>query len=156
MRIQWKSAKLRPMIAALLCGFAFSVSWARDDHRPADTSSTLRQGGNENHRGKAERTLSEDDGLSVIAAALDSQTRRYSGRDCSHLVHAIYKRAGFPYAYASSSDIYKGIAGFERVKQPQTGDLVVWRGHVGIVVSPSRHIFFSYRRSGPGIDDYQT
>jgi len=32
---------------------------------------------------------------------------------------------------------------------------VVWRGHVGIVVRPSRHAFFSYLREGPGVDDYQ-
>jgi hypothetical protein len=27
---------------------------------------------------------------------------------------------------------------------------------VGIVIKPSQHIFFSFMRSGPGIDDYQT
>ena len=41
------------------------------------------------------------------------------------------------------------------MKQPEPGDLVVWRGHVGIVVKPSQHIFFSFMSSGPGIDDYQ-
>jgi cell wall-associated NlpC family hydrolase len=94
--------------------------------------------------------------LSLIAASLDARVRRNSEHDCSHLVHAIYKRAGFPYAYAPSSDLYAGVEGFQRVKLPEPGDLAVWRGHVGIVIKPSQHIFFSFMRSGPGIDDYQT
>lgn len=99
-------------------------------------------------------SLDNDDRLSLIAAALDTKGRIRSERDCSHLVHSIYERAGFPFTYASSSDIYAGIDAFERVKQPQPGDLVVWRGHVGIVVKPSQHLFFSYLTSGPGVDDY--
>ena len=95
-----------------------------------------------------------DDRLSVLAAALDRHMRRTSEPDCSHLVHAIYEHAGFPYAYAPSDDIYAGIDGFERVKQPEAGDLIVWRGHVGIVIKPSTHIFFSFMSSGPGTDDY--
>jgi cell wall-associated NlpC family hydrolase len=102
-----------------------------------------------------DRTLSPDDRLSVIAAALDSKVRLYSERDCSHLVHAIYERAGFPYDYASSSDLYDGAEGFQRVAIPEPGDLVVWRGHAGIVIRPSHHIFFSFLHGGPGIDDYE-
>ena len=67
-------------------------------------------------------TLNQDDRLSLIAAALDAHVRRDSEHDCSHLVHAIYEEAGFPYAYAPSSDLYAGIEGFERVKQPEPGD----------------------------------
>ena len=93
-----------------------------------------------------------DDGLSVIAAALDWRSSRM--RDCSHLVHAIYERAGFSYPYASSSDLYRGTNDFRRVTDPQPGDLVVWRGHVGIVVNPAQSVFFSYLRHGPGTDSY--
>lgn len=100
-------------------------------------------------------TLTEDDRLSIIASALNARVR-YVDRDCSHLVHAIYEEAGFPYNYEPSSQIYAGAEGFQRVKRPEPGDLVVWRGHVGIVIKPSRHIFFSYLSSGPGTDDYQT
>ena len=100
------------------------------------------------------RTVSAEDGLSILAAALDSSARVHSANDCSHLAHAIYERAGFPYAYASSSDLYNGVNAFERIQQPQPGDLIAWRGHVGIVVKPSGHIFFSFLRSGPGIDDW--
>jgi hypothetical protein len=59
-----------------------------------------------------DRTLTPDERSPVIAAALDSKLRLDSERDCSHLVHAIYERAGFPYDYASSSDLYAGMEGF--------------------------------------------
>jgi cell wall-associated NlpC family hydrolase len=98
--------------------------------------------------------LNPDDGLSVIAAALDSRVQATRQRDCSHLVHAIYLRAGFPYPYASSSDLYDGADNFQRVTRPQPGDLVVWPGHVGIVVNPAQRVFFSRLRHGPGVDAY--
>jgi len=98
--------------------------------------------------------LTPDEGLGVIAAALDRRSHLRARRDCSHLVHAIYDVAGFAYPYASSSDLYAGSDKFERVTDAQPGDLVVWRGHVGIVVNPAQHIFFSSLRTGPGIDTY--
>ena len=78
------------------------------------------------------------------------------GRDCSHLVHAIYERAGFSYPYADSNDLYDGAQGFRRVPRPQPADLIVWHGHVGIVVRPSTHKFFSFLSGGPGLDDYHS
>ena len=105
---------------------------------------------------KPQRSLTQDERLSIIAAALDPKVRRDSAHDCSHLVHAIYERAGFPYVYASSDDLYDGLEGFLRVTQPQTGDIIVWPGHAGIVVRPSHHVFFSFLTAGPGIDDYHS
>ncbi len=99
-------------------------------------------------------TLTPDDGLAVIAAALDSRIHLSREPDCSHLVHAIYSRAGFPYRYAPSSDLYAGTREFQRVSHPQAGDLVVWQGHAGIVVNPAQHVFFSALRSGFGTDAY--
>jgi hypothetical protein len=101
------------------------------------------------------RSLTDDDRLLLIAAALDSRVRS-TETDCSHLVHAIYDQAGFTYSYAPSSELYAGVDGFQRVKKPEPGDLVVWRGHAGIVIKPSQHIFFSVLSTGPGIDDYTT
>jgi len=98
--------------------------------------------------------LTRDDGLAVVATALDEHIRMRGTRDCSHLVHAIYDRAGFSYTYASSADLYRGTDNFRRVKRPQPGDLVVWEGHVGIVVNPKRREFYSFLRRGPGIDEY--
>ncbi len=94
--------------------------------------------------------------MSVIAAALDAKVRRDSAHDCSHLVHAIYERAGFPYDYADSDDLYDGVNGFRRVNSPQPGDLIVWPGHAGIIVQPSRHVFFSFLTAGPSTDDYRS
>jgi hypothetical protein len=101
------------------------------------------------------RFLTDEDRLSLIVAALDSRARG-AEPDCSHLVHTIYQRAGFAYGYAPSSDLYAGVDGFQRVTKPEPGDLVVWRGHVGIVIKPSEHLFFSVLSSGAGIDDYTT
>lgn len=100
------------------------------------------------------RLLSLDDGLAVLGAALDFRRLSVSRSDCSHLVHEVYERAGFPYEYASSSELYAGANAFQRVISPQAGDLAVWQGHVGIVISPLQHSFFSLLRSGPGVDSY--
>lgn len=140
-------------IATALCGLAL-ISWAQDKPRQNETPGAVPETATVNYPRNGDRTLSLDDGLSIIAAALDRKVRS-SERDCSHLVHAIYQRAGFPYAFASSSELYAGVERFERVTEAQPGDLVVWKGHVGIVIKPSQHIFFSYMRSGPGIDDYE-
>lgn len=136
---------------ALICGLAMCASWAQS----AQTSNVAENTASRLDRGRTdEHTLTTDDRLSVMAAALDSKIPRRRERDCSHLVHAIYERAGFPYSYASSDDLYDGVQGFQRVSQPEPGDLVVWHGHVGIVIRPSRHVFFSFLRAGPSIGDY--
>lgn len=147
--------RLLPKIAglAVLCAFWLFPTYADGGARKAATTEASAED-SRNSIDTSDSSLSDDDRLSLIAAALDSRGRLRSERDCSHLVHAIYERAGLPYTYAPSSDIYAGIEGFERVKQPEPGDLVVWRGHVGIVVKPSQHLFFSYLTSGPGVDDY--
>ncbi|MGB6474191.1 MAG: NlpC/P60 family protein [Candidatus Sulfotelmatobacter sp.] len=104
----------------------------------------------------APRMLTAAEGLAVLSAALESRANPDSGSDCSHLVHAIYERAGFPYSYASSSSLYAGKAEFQRVARPQPGDLVVWPGHVGIAVDPAQRSFFSALRSGFGVEPYDS
>jgi NlpC/P60 family len=76
--------------------------------------------------------------------------------DCSHLVHTLYQRAGYPYPYASSVDLFLGTGSFLRVRTAQPGDLIVWRGHVGIVMSPRNHSFFSSVTAGTQIQDYRS
>ena len=100
--------------------------------------------------------LTPDEGLAVLGAALESRAHPGSRPDCSHLVHAIYERAGFPYSYANSSTLYAGSAEFRRVARPQPGDLVVWPGHVGIAVNPAQRSFFSALRSGLGVNSYDS
>src|SRR5713226_2206105 len=138
-----------------LCGLALSASAAQPQSQKAQSS----EANTRVRREKASRrpalvALSPDDGLSVIAAALDARVQATRQRDCSHLVHAIYLRAGFPYPYASSSDLYAGADDFQRVTHPQPGDMVVWPGHVGIVVNPAQGVFFSRLGRGPGVDAY--
>jgi cell wall-associated NlpC family hydrolase len=139
----------KPAALAAFCALLLSVASAQQ----AAQENTPRKD-SKNHSRKADHALTADDGMSVISAALDAKVRRDSAHDCSHLVHTIYERAGFSYTYASSDDLYDGVEGFRRVSYPQPGDLIVWRGHVGIVVQPSRHVFFSFLTAGPGTDDY--
>ena len=68
--------------------------------------------------------------------------------DCSHFVQSLFERAGLYYGYAPSRVLYEGMPGFKRVYHPQPGDLIVWPGHVGIVVDPEEETFLSALRSG--------
>jgi hypothetical protein len=100
--------------------------------------------------------LNLDEGLAVLGAALESRHHPPKRRDCSHFVQTIYERAGFPYSYENSIAMYDGTSNFERVTQPQTGDLIVWRGHMGVVVNPVQHSFFSALRTGLGVEKYDS
>jgi hypothetical protein len=102
------------------------------------------------------RPLTPSEGLAILGVALDFRHHANLPADCSHFVHELYGRAGFPYEYASSSDLYDGIDEFRRVASPQPGDLAVWRGHAGIVVNPAQHSFFSALSSGHGVDLYDS
>jgi hypothetical protein len=104
----------------------------------------------------AAKPLTLEEGLAIISAALDSRHHAAFKSDCSHFVHGLYQRAGFPYAYAPSSNLYAGLDEFRRVTHPQPGDLAVWPGHAGIVINPAEHSFFSLLRSGPGVDRYDS
>ncbi len=141
--------------ALTLCGLAFSASPAQPQIQAAQSSDAITQRPpREGAPASVPAVLTPEDGLSVIAAALDARVKAARQPDCSHLVHAIYLQAGFPYPYASSSDLYDGTDDFRRVTRPQPGDLAVWPGHVGIVVNPAQRVFFSRLRSGPGVDAY--
>lgn len=143
-------------LTATMCALALaspSVSTAQKVGRNSPRAQATESRRERNDRN---RTLTKKDRSSVIAVALHSRRGSHPGHDCSHLVHDIYAGAGFPYSYADSDDLYDGAKGFRRVSQPQPADLVVWRGHVGIVVRPSKHEFFSMLSIGPKIDDYRS
>jgi hypothetical protein len=148
----------RAVFLLLLCAFAFDTLSAQrtalNRDNPAATSRTASRNGNRHQDPAAARLLSLDEGLSVLGAALESRVRLGAKSDCSHVVHAIYERAGFPYPYVSSSDLYAGIGEFRRVTRPQPGDLVAWPGHVGIAISPVQHSFYSALHSGLGVEKY--
>jgi len=137
-------------LTVVLCSVA-SVSFAQQTREREAARSEFPS----NHqKASLQRTLTPDEGLAVLGAALESGSHLESKSDCSHFVHAIYERAGFPFSYASSSDLYAGTAEFRRVARPQPGDLVVWLGHVGIVINPAQRSFFSALRSGLHVDSY--
>jgi hypothetical protein len=102
------------------------------------------------------RPIARTDGSKILAAIPMIDAESESETDCSHLVHDVYGQAGFPYNYISSRELYVGSTNFTRVRAPQAGDLVVWRGHVGIVISPKERSFFSSVRSGPDTQFYDS
>jgi NlpC/P60 family len=99
------------------------------------------------------RLLSAEEGRAIVDAARDQEQR--GAQDCSHLVHQTYLEAGFDYPYASSFELYAGDENFERVKRPQPGDLIVWPGHVGIVLEPLEHSFYSLVSTGLEAQNYE-
>jgi hypothetical protein len=118
MRFHAKSA----LLFVLLCRVLFPPALAQESQ----------------HKTTGFRPLTRHEGSAILRAALHS--RRHAA-DCSHLVHALYERAGFPYDYAPSSDLYAGIDEFRRVANPQPGDLAVWRGHAGSWLTPPSILF---------------
>jgi hypothetical protein len=101
------------------------------------------------------RPLNAEEGRAIAEAAQDSEPHGRGSQDCSHLVHQTYLKAGYEYAYASSFELYRGNEKFERVWKPQPGDLIVWPGHVGIVLEPMEHSFYSLVSTGPEAQNYQ-
>jgi hypothetical protein len=101
------------------------------------------------------RLLSAEEGRVIVETVLDPDQAARGAEDCSHLVHQLYRSAGFEYPYASSFEIYAGNENFRRVKTPQPGDLVAWPGHVGIVLDPREHSFYSLVSTGLEAQDYE-
>jgi hypothetical protein len=96
----------------------------------------------------APRPITLREGETIVSAAWERERQTGRRPDCSHLVHEVYSLAGYPYPYADSFELYAGMRGFVRVTKPQPGDLVAWRGHVGIVVDPGERSFYSSVTSG--------
>jgi len=101
------------------------------------------------------RLLSAREGRSIVSAALEQDYAASGSQDCSHVVHQIYVDAGFEYPYASSFELYAGNENFAPVRHPQRGDLVAWPGHVGIVVEPAEHSFYSLVSTGLEAQNYE-
>ena len=74
--------------------------------------------------------------------------------DCSHFVSSIFQQAGLYYKYEPSRVLYRGTPGFKRVYRPIAGDLIVWPGHVGVVVDPGEKTFLSKLSHGIKVSSY--
>src|SRR5206468_12532259 len=93
------------------CGLATSPSSAQRETQSKNLGAISRraeQNAGSKNASVASQMVSADDGMAVIAAALDSRFHVRAKRYCSHLVHAIYDLSWFPYSYVSSSDPYAG------------------------------------------------
>ena len=99
------------------------------------------------------RLLTAQEGRALVDVAL-RQPNVSQKPDCSHLVHQILNDAGLTYPYATSSELFAGIPQFRRVRHAQPGDLIVWPGHVGLVLDSKRTTFFSSTNSGLRTDEY--
>ncbi|HMD15342.1 MAG TPA: NlpC/P60 family protein [Terriglobales bacterium] len=101
------------------------------------------------------RLLTRAEGAALVDRALEYSAS--SPRlDCSHLVHEVLTTTGLAYPYATSNEIFAGIPQFRRVRSAQPGDLIVWPGHVGLVVDTERSEFLSSKGSGIGTDNYSS
>ena len=141
---QWKAARGIVLVAWTAGGCLALSSLAKAQIPPASQVSLTNS-----------RLLGEEEGRAIADAALNQDLPVRGTRDCSHLVHETYVNAGFEYPYASSFELYAGSENFVRVRHPQPGDLVVWPGHVGIVLDPGEHRFYSLVSTGLETQDYQ-
>ncbi len=149
----WEAGRGFALTACLAGGCLIAASQAKAQDAPASQaraqSAPTAQASAPNFR-----LLNAKEGRSIVAAAKDQDQSARDAQDCSHLVHQTYLDAGFEYPYASSRDLYVGNENFVRVRHPHPGDLIVWPGHVGIVLDPIEHSFYSLVRTGLEAQDY--
>jgi len=86
-------------------------------------------------------------GAAAAVIALGTQFRN-TALDCSHFVNSLFEQVGLDYKYEPSRVLYRGTISFRRIYRPVAGDLIVWPGHVGIVVDPEQKTFVSALRKG--------
>jgi cell wall-associated NlpC family hydrolase len=72
----------------------------------------------------------------------------HNGVDCSHFVWEVIKAAGHQGAhYHSTSDVARS-ADYSAVDMPAAGDIVLFDGHMGIVVDPGAGLFMGAQSHG--------
>ncbi|HEY8278592.1 MAG TPA: NlpC/P60 family protein [Bdellovibrionota bacterium] len=120
-------------------------------HSRIPVSAPLRSGGS---RGSSCSALDEEKRTEILAIADPENfpaTRYRRGpssltgiekeTDCSHFVHEVYRRAGLPYAFRTTRDLANARE-FDLLpeRNARPGDLMLFRGHVGIVADDGRII----------------
>ena len=141
-----KAAFFVLFLSLIVCGTG-NMATAQEQMRPALTKFTTTLDGPDLPQQRPDpRSLLLEMGAQIRETELD----------CSHFVQYLYEQAGLYYGYAPSRSLYEGMEGFKRVLHPKAGDLIVWRGHVGIVVDPAETTFLSALRSGVKISSYES
>jgi cell wall-associated NlpC family hydrolase len=148
MRLFHTPAALFLFISLILGGTA-KLAKAQDDISPSVTKFSASMDSE-----SADRPQDRLDSKSVLL--LLGQQIHETELDCSHFVQYLYEQVGLYYGYAPSRMLYDGMDGFKRVAHPKPGDLIVWRGHVGIIVDPDETTFLSALRSGVKVSSYQS
>jgi len=142
-RLEYTTGLLRAVVA-LGCLLTSNAAFCEQKAAMVDTAE--QRGG---------RLLTRAEGVALVDRALEYSAS--SPRlDCSHLVHEVLTTTGLAYPYATSHEIFAGIPQFRRVRSAQPGDLIVWPGHVGLVVDTERSEFLSSKGSGVGTDNYSS
>jgi len=142
-----KAALIGLCFSFLVCGTSKRAS-AQDEIRPALTRFAASLDAPDLPQ---DRPLDSKSFLLLLGAQI-----RETELDCSHFVQYLYEEAGLYYGYAPSRTLYDGMEGFRRVLRPEAGDLIVWRGHVGIVVDPEETTFLSALRTGVKTSSYES
>jgi len=132
--------------------FALGLAWASLFCTPLANAQT---GAAAQDRKPTWRLLNVKEGRSIVNAAWEQEQPAPGTKDCSHVVHDVYMSAGYEYRYDSSFELFTGDQNFVRVRFPHPGDLIVWPGHVGIVVDPLQHSFYSLVSTGLEEQDYE-
>src|SRR5881296_472325 len=140
----WRIARGIALAVCLVGGWMAGGSQAQAQVRSASQESVSNS-----------RLLSAEGGRTIVDATRDQDQPARGAQDCSHLVHQTYLNAGFEYPYASSFELYAGNRNFQRVRYPQPGDLIAWPGHVGIILNPREHRFYSLVSTGLEAQDYE-
>ena len=139
------AALLMLLVSLIVCGTTKPAK-AQDEIRPALTKFSA----------SIDPDLPQDQPDAKSLLLLIGQQIHETELDCSHFVQYLYEQAGLYYGYAPSKILYEGMEGFKRVAHPKPGDLIVWRGHVGVVVDPDETTFLSALRSGVKVSSYQS
>ena len=104
--------------------------------------------------------LSKEEGARIVQVAATWGQTPYAkgkavkciGADCSWSTWAIYKEAGLPYTYATSSCIAMNPR-FQRVPGPQEGDIACWQGRHVAIYAGSGRIWTAHHENGPGYSE---
>ena len=157
LRTLTKAAQFVLSISLIVCGIATRSAAQESASQQTTQPLVLQPSGSAANTGTDTFDLRQLDTVDPKSFLLFMGTQIHETElDCSHFVQFLYEQAGLYYDYMPSRVLYTGIKEFKRVLHPKAGDLVVWKGHVGIVVDPKQKTFLSSLRSGVKESSYES